>query len=98
MFPPTSGKVSYPGSAFTLPFRSTSTGYLRRCPLISDTSLDANCSQLASPIDLTRRTHSKDSGRVKQSSRRPRCSAHRDIRYPYIYTKCMLSVRWRSHI
>ncbi|GFQ03805.1 phospholipase d beta 1, partial [Phtheirospermum japonicum] len=89
IFPPTSGKVSHPGSGLTLPLRSTSTGYFSKCPLISVTSVDANWSQLASPIDLRRLAHSRDSGRVKHSYKNPRCSAHRDILYPYIYKKKM---------
>lgn len=83
--PPTSGKLSHPGSGLTLPFRSTSTGYFIKCPFISVTSSDANCFQFASPIDLTFLTQSTLSGLEKQSSMVPRCSAHKDILYPQIY-------------
>ncbi|RAL46243.1 hypothetical protein DM860_016676 [Cuscuta australis] len=82
MLPPTSGKTGNLERGFTLPFRSTWTGYFMRCPLISVTSSAANCCQLVSPIDLMRLTHSKDSGRLKQSSTTPKCSAQRDILYP----------------
>lgn len=87
MFPPTSGNASLPGNGRTLPFRSTSTGYFNRCPLMSETSSAANCSQFLSPIVLTFLTHSILSGCVKQSSNVAICSAHSDILYPYICTQ-----------
>uniref|UniRef100_A0A7C9AJ91 Uncharacterized protein n=1 Tax=Opuntia streptacantha TaxID=393608 RepID=A0A7C9AJ91_OPUST len=82
-FPPKSGNVSDPGRGPTTPFQSTSKGYLRRWLFISVTSSAANCLQLCSARLLTRLTHSKLSGCLKQSSTLPRCSAHRDILYPY---------------
>ncbi|KAK2976791.1 hypothetical protein RJ640_027187 [Escallonia rubra] len=79
MFPPTSGNVSQPASGFTLPVRSTSTGYLRRWPLNWDTSSAAYCFQFDSLRDLTLLTQSRLSGRSNRSSRPPMCSAQSDI-------------------
>lgn len=79
MFPPMSGNVAHPGKGFTLPLRSTLTGYLRRWPLIWVTSLAKNWSQLCSPSWRTRLMHSRLSGWLKSSSIIPICSAQRDI-------------------
>lgn len=86
MLPPTSGNASLPGSGRTLPFRSISTGYFNRCPLMSETSSAANCVQFLSAIVLTFLTHSILSGCVKQSSKVAICSAQSDILYPQICT------------
>lgn len=79
MFPPMSGNVGHPGKGFTLPLRSTLTGYFMRWPLISVTSLEMNWSQLCSPRRRTRLMHSRLSGWLKSSSITPICSAQRDI-------------------
>ena len=84
MFPPRSGNVVHSGRGFTLPMRSTLTGYLSRWPCISVTSLETNCSQLCSPIRRTCLMHSRLSGLVKLSSTAPICSAQSDILYPKI--------------
>uniref|UniRef100_A0A0E0CU99 Uncharacterized protein n=1 Tax=Oryza meridionalis TaxID=40149 RepID=A0A0E0CU99_9ORYZ len=82
MLPPRSGNAAHPGRGFTLPSRATLTGYLTRCPLISLTSLEANCLQFCSPMCRTCLVHSRLSGQLKLSSTAPMCSAHSDILYP----------------
>jgi hypothetical protein len=79
MFPPRSGNAVHSGRGFTFPMRSTLTGYLSRCPFISVTLLEKNCSQFCSPILRTCLMHSRLSGLVKLSSKAPMCSAQSDI-------------------
>ena len=83
ILPPTSGKHSWSGSGPTLPSASTLTGYFRRCPCNVFSSSAVNLLQLSSAISFTNSTHSKLDGSLKRSSTIPRCSAQREVLYPY---------------